>query len=504
MEDPSELLKITGERDFYRRLLELGDAPDLPAFLKEALGLITGISGARQGYLAFQDGEGKPAWSASIQCSHDDVNEIEKALSHGIIAQALLTGKTLSTASAMEDPRFLARGSVQAHRIRAVLCAPVATGLASGVVYLQGRNAPGPFTEEDRGRAETFARHLAPLAERLLIRQKEEKEGDPTHPYRSRLPLQGVVGRSPALAEALGQVALVAPLEVTVLLTGESGTGKTELARVIHLASPRRKGPMVELNCAALPENLLESELFGAAPGAHSTAHKAVPGKVAAASGGTLFLDEIGEMPLGAQAKLLQLLQSRTYFRLGSSRAEVAEVRVVAATNADLASAIREKRFREDLFYRLSVLPIRVPSLRERASDIPLLARHFAEAACRRHRLTPVDLSPSALRAARTAEWPGNLRQLAHAIEAAVIRASGVGARTVEARHLFPGQGEAVEEGPPGMSFQEATRRFQARLVEETLEATQWNVSEASRRLDLARSHLHDLIRGFGIQRSRG
>jgi Nif-specific regulatory protein len=285
-----------------------------------------------------------------------------------------------------------------------------------------------------------------------------------------------------------------------VLLTGESGTGKSQLARVIHDNGPRADRPFVELNCAAIPETLLESELFGARRGAHSTATSATPGKVAAAEGGTLLLDEIGELPLQAQAKLLQLLQSKQYYPLGGTRPETADVRVIAATNTDLAAAIAERRFREDLFYRLQVVPLRVPSLAERATDVPLLAQHLCRSACERHGLPLLQASPGALTALEVADWPGNVRQLAHALEAAVIRAAGDGARQVEAWHVFP---DATRHASEPLTFQEQTRRFQAGLLETTLEESGWNVVEAARRLDVARSYAYKLIRAFGIERRR-
>ena len=170
---------------------------------------------------------------------------------------------------------------------------------------------------------------------------------------------------------------MVSPLDVSILLTGESGTGKSQIARVVHENGPPRRHPFIEVNCAALPETLIESELFGAVAGGHSTATRSIPGKVAAAERGTLFLDEVSELTPASQGKLLQLLQSKQYFPLGASETRTADVRVIAATNTDLEAAVKRGRFREDLFYRLQVLPVRVPGLAERRDDIPELAHHF-------------------------------------------------------------------------------------------------------------------------------
>jgi Nif-specific regulatory protein len=310
-----------------------------------------------------------------------------------------------------------------------------------------------------------------------------------------------VVGHSAALAATLRQVALVAPLDLHVLLTGETGTGKSQLARVIHNNGPRAPYPFVALNCAALPETLLESELFGALPGAHSTATRRIEGKVESAERGTLFLDEVAELSLSAQAKLLHLMQSKEYYPLGGTKPLRANVRIIAATNIDLRQAIADKRFREDLFYRLQILPIHVPSLAERRTDIPVLATQFSVQACDQHGLPRLPLSPNALRALESAEWPGNVRQLQHAVEAAVIRAAGEHARQVERGHLFPDATAAPETEIDDVTFQDASRRFQATFLQDALERHGWNVVETARRLDLGRSSVYNLIRAFGLER---
>jgi Nif-specific regulatory protein len=499
-----DAVRLRRERDFYRRLLERGNETEFEPFLKEALALIVEISGARQGYLEIHGASDDVdrGWSLAHGFSNSELEEIRSRISRGIIAEALSTGQIVETSSAMLDPRFLARASVQGLKIEAVLCAPIGNDLPLGALYLQGRDAPGSFTEDDCERAKLFARHLSPQAENLIRRHVTRESEDRTAPFRENLRTEGLVGKSAALAAMLREVSLVAPLDVNVLLTGESGTGKSQIARVIHESGSRASKPMVELNCAALPETLVESELFGAHAGGHSTATVAVTGKVAAAEGGTLLLDEIGELPLAAQSKLLQLLQTKRYYPLGASQPETADVRLIAATNSDLDAAVREGGFREDLFYRLAVLPVRVPSLAERASDIPELAVFFCDSACEKHGLPQLSLARSALGAIEAAKWPGNIRQLEHAIEAGAIRAAGVGAAQIEPQHLFPEQGAAGAPGDEAATLQEATRRFQAELLGKTLAETDWNVTEAARRLDVARSYVYKLIRAFGLARS--
>jgi DNA-binding NtrC family response regulator len=499
-----ELDRLRKERDLYLALLGLGAQERVEPFLEEALGLLVGTTGAAQGFLELRDaeapdGEETAFWIAHA-CTPAQVEGIRASVSRGIVAEALATGRTILTHSALLDERFRERESVQVRGIEAVLCAPIGGEGGRGVVYLQGR--AGTFSEEDRSCVETLAGHLAPFAERILARARAARAADPMRELRARHRLEGFVGRSPALAATLEQAMLAAPLDVSVLLTGPSGSGKSLLARAIHANSRRAAGPFVELNCAALPETLLESELFGALAGSHSEARRNLPGKVSAAEGGTLFLDEVGEIPIGAQAKLLQLLQSREYYPLGASAPLTADVRVIAASNADLRAAVRARRFREDLLYRLHVLPIRLPSLAERREDLSELAEQFAGAACRRHGLTPLAPSRAALRAILAADWPGNVRELEHAVEAAAIRAAGRGSERIEAEHLFPEQAAGAGEPEP-LSFREATRLFQRELLGKTLEECGWNVAEAARRLGLARSHLYNLIREYGMERER-
>jgi Nif-specific regulatory protein len=508
--DPERLDEVQRERDLYRKLLDLGHQTEIEPFLEEALSLMVEIAGAQRGYLEILDDRGpKSVTPLSIArgCSDVEVAEIRAAFSSGVIAEALATGKTIIAASALLDPRFRDRGSVRRNKIEAVLCAPIGGSRPLGVVYLQGREKNGleergPFSEKNRLDAERFARDLLPFVDRLLYERRQRDEQDPTRPYRDRLGATGVIGRSEALAKVLRLVTLVAPLDVSVLITGASGTGKTQIARLIHDSSPRAQHPFVELNCSTLPANLLESELFGSLPGAHSTATKRAEGKVAAAEGGTLFLDEVAELELGAQAKLLQLLQSMEYFPLGSARAVRANVRVLAATNTDLKAAMGRGEFREDLFYRLEVLPMRMPSLAERSVDVNDLAVFFCARAVEALKLPELTMSPGALLAAEAAAWPGNVRQLGHAVQAAAIYAAAEGVMQIELRHLFPDAG-AADGGTKRLTWQEATWHFQKGYLEKTLGELSWNISEVARALDLARSHVYNLIKAFGLERKR-
>jgi Nif-specific regulatory protein len=507
--EESELGRVARERDFYRTLLDLGKADDVRTFLSRALELVIDITGATKGYIELYDRDEidhpppAPHWSLDRGFRSEEVEQVRTTLSRGIIAEAIATGRTVSTGAAYDDPRFRDRRSVREKRIETVLCAPIGSGPPLGVIYLQDRRDIGPFTEEDVLRVETLAEHLAPFTDRLLIRSERLRAEDATALLRRTLHADGFIGHSAVIAAVLRAVSQVSPLDVSVLLTGASGTGKTQLARIVHDSGPRASKPFVEINCGALPENLIESELFGAMAGAHSTATRKIDGKVSAAQGGTLFLDDVGELPLALQPKLLQLLQSRTYFPLGGTKPVTADVRIIAATNADLKGAVAERRFREDLFYRLHVLPIRVPSLAERREDVADLLRFFCTQASVAHRLPHLLPSERAIQLAEVAEWPGNVRQLANAVEAAVISAAGDGLLQIEPSHLGLEPQVSDAAGGEQLSFQQETHRFQGSLLKKTLEATSWNIAETAQRLDLARSHVYNLIKSHGFNRNR-
>ena len=254
-----------------------------------------------------------------------------------------------------------------------------------------------------------------------------------------------IVGRHPKLRAALRMLRRVAPTETTVLLTGESGTGKELFARALHALSPRAAGPFVAVNCAAIPESLVESELFGHERGAFTGADRRRTGRFELARGGTIFLDEVGELPPAVQAKVLRVLDDRGYERVGGGETLRAEARVVAATNRELPAMVAAGRFRPDLLYRLEIFPIALPALAERPDDVPLLARHLLARLGEKHRSAPVELAEEALAALAAAAWPGNVRQLANVLERAVILHAGERLDAAEIRTLLAG-GDGEEE----------------------------------------------------------
>ncbi|HET9933733.1 MAG TPA: sigma-54 dependent transcriptional regulator, partial [Polyangiaceae bacterium] len=319
--------------------------------------------------------------------------------------------------------------------------------------------------------------------------------------------MHGVVGMSETLVDLYRIVDRVADTTCTILITGESGTGKEIVARAVHRASPRSEAPFVAVNCGAIPEALLESELFGHARGAFTGAHQAKPGRIAMAQGGTLFLDEIGEMPLALQVKLLRILQSREYSPVGDNRVLKADVRIVAATNINLESAVQAGTFREDLYYRLNVIHVHVPALRERAEDIPLLFHHFlARAKEKLGRPQIMGLSRTAAQLLAEYHWPGNVRELENTIERAVLLCSGncIEPRDLPQRVLGLGAEKRIAARLPdtGIDLRNAVEAFENQLIRQALERTQWNKKQAAGLLGLNRTTLVEMLKRKRITRA--
>jgi DNA-binding NtrC family response regulator len=314
-----------------------------------------------------------------------------------------------------------------------------------------------------------------------------------------------MVGSGPAMTRLFDLVRRTAPSEGRVLVTGENGTGKELIARALHQGSRRRAGPFVKLNCAAVPAELIESELFGHERGAFTGAVAARRGKFEQADGGTLFLDEVGDMPAAMQAKVLRVLQEGEFERVGGQHALRCDVRVVAATNKDLSAEVAAGRFREDLYYRLAVVPIHAPPLRERREDIPVLSERFLAEACERNGRRPMRLGREALAALQSHAWPGNVRELRNLVERLVILSDGpeVGAEDVAA--VLPGaRRPRPDRLRPGASFHDLVEEAEREIILAALEAHKETVSDAARALGLERSHLYKKMRALGIRRDEG
>ncbi|CAN5587732.1 sigma-54 dependent transcriptional regulator [soil metagenome] len=313
-----------------------------------------------------------------------------------------------------------------------------------------------------------------------------------------------IVGKSFAIRQVLERIERVAPTDARVLITGENGTGKELVARAIHRLSPRAERTFVEVNCAAIPTELIESELFGHLKGSFTGAHEDRAGKFEAADGGTLFLDEIGDMSHAAQAKVLRALEEGVVTRVGGSKPIRVDVRVLAATNKDLPEEIRAGHFREDLFYRLNVIPLHVPPLRERREDIPMLVQHFAATAVREAGLAPKRFSSEALERLQRMDWPGNVRELRNTVERLLILASGDTITAADVELLVSGQsagGALSGDLLAARTFAEFKEAAERAFILQKLRENDWNVSETARLLDMPRSNLYKKIERYALVR---
>ena len=340
-------------------------------------------------------------------------------------------------------------------------------------------------------------KELKATIEKALAQQRMSKEIQRLKSLVKELyGLENVVARSPAMQRLFQQIAQVADSDATILLFGETGTGKEVMARVAHTNSRRSKGPFVALNCAAIPEALFESELFGHVRGAFTSAHGAKKGLFQSANGGTIFLDEIGEMPLSMQVKLLRAVQEREVREVGSELSTKIDVRIIAATNKDLGEAVKNGSFRNDLYYRISVVPLFIPPLRDRRDDIPLLAQHFLKVSNQRANKDVRGFTPTALHRLMVNPWPGNVRELENAIEKAVVMTR----QDMITPEFLPSVGVSPET--PLKPLTEAKEEFERTYLKNVLQLTGGNISRAAQFAGRYRADFYKMLRKYGLHPS--
>ncbi len=511
------------EPEPLRRLLSLNrrlnSSLSVERVLDYALAAATELTGAERGFLVLRRGDG---WSV-----HGDAPDAPDGPSRSIVERALEREEPVLTTDAEADSRFAEQRSVLALRLKSVLCVPiVAPGGTLGALYMDNRVQRGRFSSRERDLLLAFADQVAiALANaRLhgeLERQKEELEQqkraierlsrgqareierlqkEVEHTRQSlelRYDYSQIAGRSAAMRSALERLDRVIDSSVSVLIQGESGTGKELAARAIHFNGPRKAGAFVGINCAALPENLLESELFGHVRGAFTGADRDKLGLMQAADGGTLFLDELGEMPLSTQAKLLRVLQEREVRPLGATKAVALDLRLVCATHRDLSVEVEAGRFREDLYYRVAVVQVRMPPLRERIEDLPDLCQSILNKIGREGGRKPPELGSDALRLLATQRWPGNVRELENALTRASVLCSG---ERITAADLD--LGEKVRPGRSSASRREFEADERERILH-ALRGARWNVSIVSRVLGIPRNTLYRKLARYHLVRER-
>ncbi|MFT3925689.1 MAG: sigma 54-interacting transcriptional regulator [Myxococcales bacterium] len=445
---------------------------------------------------------------AAFGLSPDQLGRARYHLGEGIVGRVLDSARPTLVPCVEREPEFLNRAGARSPFERkqlAFLCAPILhRGQAIGTLSADRRLGDDCDLNQDLRLLCTLSTMLAPT---VLLRQEQLEEAESLRRESQRKSAQAeeaaragaiLIGNSGPMQTAVEMVRQVAPSEATVLIRGESGTGKELIASAIHAQSPRRSGPFVAVNCGSIPEQLVESELFGHVKGAFTGASMNRVGRFEAASGGTLFLDEIGELTMASQVKLLRALQSRQIDRVGDTRARPIDVRVVAATNADLEQMIRTNRFREDLYYRLNVFPIHLPALRERKGDIQLLAEAFLERFAKEHGRQVTRISQPALDLMLAHHWPGNVRELENCVARAVLLASDGVIRT---HHLPPTlqRGPATPELKPASSLHDAMMAYEREILVEAMKNTGGNQAQAARVLGTTARILGYRLRRHGL-----
>ncbi len=497
-----DLLEVVG------RLIEsLSDSNEL---VQRAMRLAVEQFDAERGLLLLLD---PASGELDIRAEHgitDPTSRREAAtFSRKVVERVTQSGDSLLIEDAKTSPTG-ASPSMLDLGLQSILCVPMfRAGKVLGAVYLDNTRRRGAFHDADRKQLEGFAQLMAIAIEKSrgaeeVRRANEELVGENLslrQEVESRFHPSGIVGTSSAMLRVLAVVERAAQVPATVLLTGENGTGKERLARVLHHSGPRRNGPFVPVNCGAIPETLLESELFGILPKVASDVHGR-DGRFVEANRGTLFLDEIGEMPLKAQVALLSVLSNREVIPVGGGKPIPVDVRVIAATNKDLRRGIEEGKFREDLFYRLNVIPIEVPALRERKADIPALARHFVEHFSRLQERDVPEMSPEFLAALVQNDWPGNVRELQNYVERVMAMTPG------KILQPFRASGEAEERSPRAQAL--GKRRLgdllaevERRAIAEAMERARGNQSLAARELGLTEQTLRYRLKKQGVAGSR-
>jgi len=486
--------------DVLRRLIafsaHLLRSRDVDALLEALLDEAVALTGADRAVLLVNQESGLHV-RAARNVSRQTLPDARHRLSDTILGKVLATCQPLLVENALADPEFSASASVVNLQLSSVLCVPLGEHPPPlGLLYLGTDRFRGGF---DRGAVELttiFAAQAGLLLQNALL--LDELRTD-VRELRDRLAQDRygeLLGACEGMRDVYRQVDKVAPTGITVLLEGETGTGKELIAREIHRRSPRAGGSFIALNCGAMPETLLESELFGHARGAFTGAVASRPGRFQAASGGTLFLDEVAEMTPGLQVKLLRALDEGVVTRVGETRPEPVDIRVVAATHRVLEDEVRGGRFREDLYYRLHALRIRLPPLRDRGDDVLVLARYFLGLFAGEHRSRARGFGPRAQAALRKHAWPGNVRELRNRIQRAVVLA--------ERALLAPADLELPDaDGAPVMTLAEAREDFQRRYIEQVLARNGGNRTRAARDLGVDPRTVFRFLEKREAERSR-
>jgi len=418
----------------------------------------------------------------------------------GVVGEVIHSSKSARVDNCYEDARFNKDvDELSGYTSRNLLCFPLVDGEGEliGAFEVINKNE-GPFTEDD----EESLTQLGVQAAIAILNTREREQLIRSREQLAEHVTQGVqiIGESPAIVALRGTIQRLAETDLPVLILGESGTGKEVVAQSLHFRGSRAANPFIAVNCAALSETLLESELFGHEKGSFTDAHETRAGKFELAEGGTLFLDEIGDMSVGGQAKLLRVLEQKVITRVGGSQTIPIDVRILAATNANLVQSVQEKKFREDLYFRLSVVTQQLAPLRERPEDILPLAEHFLRPFCVQARRPALKLSAEARRRLQAHSWPGNVRELRNLMERVAFLTAGEKVEADDLAFILSPEREAGGEPSLDIGLGEATKQFQQEYIRRCIKRVKGNMSEAARLMGLHRSNLYRKMRQLDMQ----
>ncbi len=470
---PGRVEAMQGLVRFSERLLA---ARDFSRLLDELLDALLEATHAEKGFLILLEA-GRMEVKAARNLARETIENAVSRVSDSIIQRVAATRRPVVVADALHDTQWSSSSSVVNLKLCSVMCAPLmCEGEPFGVIYLGNDSVVSLFDEKDLEVLTIFTAQASLLVENARLLHGLRLENEALRQVVQQNQFGEIIGAGGSMREVFRRIEKVAATDVSVLVTGETGTGKELVAREIHRRSPRAGGPFVAVNCGAIPENLLESELFGHVRGAFTGAIATRGGKFQAADGGTLFLDEIGDMPPQLQVKLLRALQERTVTKVGDARAEPIDIRVVAATNKVLEDEIKAGRFREDLYYRLNVISILLPPLRDRGDDLVVIARFFLQKYAREFSSRARSFAPAATVALRKYPWPGNIRELENRVKKAVVLA--------EKPVVGP---EDLDLGPdslaPVLPLLQAKEEFQKRYINEVLDRNGGNRTKTAKDL---------------------
>lgn len=495
----------------FRTLIEINarlnsSYTDFHALLKTIVESAARLVGADAASLALFD-QGSNALRFEIALGPRGPELMGKSIpvNSGIAGWVFQNSRSIIVNDAAHDERFSPTVSKEiSYSTNSILAVPLKVrDVTTGVIELINKASRGLFLHDDLEWAELFAVQAGIAFDNARQFQRTEKElSYLQHKVQEEQGWHSLIFSSKAMQDRLELVKRVAPSDASVLILGESGVGKELIAEQIHLNSRRSGKPFIRVNCAALPENLLESELFGHVKGAFTDAISNREGRFEAADGGTIFLDEIAELPLKLQSKLLRVIQQKTFERVGSNQTFRADVRIVAATNRDIEKLVQAQEFRSDLYYRLNVLPIHIPPLRERVEDIPTLAEHFLTQYARETNRGLMRFSDAALQAMLEYGWPGNIRELENAIERAVLISKSA---LITSDDLMIGTmaQSTKNERLIGKELKEAIIIFKRSYILTALEQNRWNQTETARHLRIQRTYLSRLIKELNILQSK-